>query len=504
MVSSTRPLNAPVKLSEKSPYQKARPYLLAGLAVWFLVQLLGILLFNGTYDSGDSIQHFMFARYAPEHPENLLDHWAKPLFTLLAMPFAGLGFTGMKLFNCLAVLGTAWWTARIALRMRIPWGWAAPILLLAAPEMFRVQFSGLTEPLFGLLLAFSVWQLLNRNWAIGLVAASFLPFVRTEGFLLLPIFGLLLLELTLRKQMKPRQLFRFAPLLAFGTVIYSLVGGWFKGDLLWVFTQNPYSNAENYGIGDWAYFPEKYIYLVGLPLFILWCLGMVLSLVSLLSKKVPFLQRSGLKPLFGDSAIDWRWLIYGPFLVYFGAHMVFWATGTAHSMGLMRVLLALGPLSALICLRGLAFLLAWLPVGKAQQIGAGLVLAFVLVFPFLPNPASLDPKDLFLTHDQEILWEVSENTPQFSGPLYSQHPYAAFVFDRDPFDETQFHVLVGVSGSAIPKGAHLLWDSWFAVREAGFSEKEFADPARFEVLFSAESVEKKQELRIKFCKSIAE
>ena len=36
-----------------------------------------------------------------------LDHWGKPLFTLLASPFAQLGFAGMKAFNALCMLGVA-------------------------------------------------------------------------------------------------------------------------------------------------------------------------------------------------------------------------------------------------------------------------------------------------------------------------------------------------------------------------------------------------------------
>ena len=62
--------------------------------------------FDGTGGSGDSIHHYLYAKYATAHPENFFNHWAKPLYVLLACSFAQFGFVGMKIFNALVALFT--------------------------------------------------------------------------------------------------------------------------------------------------------------------------------------------------------------------------------------------------------------------------------------------------------------------------------------------------------------------------------------------------------------
>ena len=49
------------------------------LAALLSISVLMAFITRGTYDSGDSIKHYLFARYAFEHPLNLLESWAKPL-----------------------------------------------------------------------------------------------------------------------------------------------------------------------------------------------------------------------------------------------------------------------------------------------------------------------------------------------------------------------------------------------------------------------------------------
>ncbi|MDX5321819.1 MAG: hypothetical protein LPK45_11810, partial [Bacteroidota bacterium] len=56
----------------------------------------------------DGVMHHLFARYVPQHPGNLLDHWAKPFYVLLSTPFAQLGFLGSLLFNVLLAVLSFW------------------------------------------------------------------------------------------------------------------------------------------------------------------------------------------------------------------------------------------------------------------------------------------------------------------------------------------------------------------------------------------------------------
>ena len=64
------------------------------VALFFAIGCWVITYFNGTGDTGDSITHYFYAQYAPLHLELFFNHWAKPLYVLLASPFAQFGFIG--------------------------------------------------------------------------------------------------------------------------------------------------------------------------------------------------------------------------------------------------------------------------------------------------------------------------------------------------------------------------------------------------------------------------
>jgi hypothetical protein len=67
--------------------------------ILWVVLCLAAIAFNGTADEGDSVEHFLYAKYAFIHPENFVNHWAKPVFVWIAAPFAQLGFSGVKFLN---------------------------------------------------------------------------------------------------------------------------------------------------------------------------------------------------------------------------------------------------------------------------------------------------------------------------------------------------------------------------------------------------------------------
>lgn len=470
------------------------------LLLAFIVQVIVIFSFSGTRDSGDSIQHYLIAHHAFEHPDLLFDHWGKPLFTLLASIPASFGFTGIKFFNCLMVL---WSLTNVFLisRKLFPQNHWMPLLILAfMPGLMRLQFSGLTEPLFAAWLSASVLLVLRGKVSWGFVLASFLPFIRTEGFLMLPVFALFLLDswqsrngvksLLDRKVMV--RMIGTLSLLTVGTLVYSLVGGIIKGDVTWVFTENPYEHLENYGQGNWGHFPKKFIFITGVPSYALWAIGMVLGLLTLFwkragtfSKPTPASSDSNSSgPTYDSNSTSgsapenrsfpihscWR-LIYGLFIVYFGAHVVFWATGIAHSMGLMRVMISLTPLAALIAARGLHFLISWFPKPLFRNVFLALVCAYITIFPFLPNPASLKVSDFELSPDQVMLNENADLYQELEANdlrVYYAHPYVPVAFGFDPFLHPRY--MNNLKERTFPKGTMIVWDSWFSVKEAGVPE----------------------------------
>ena len=70
-----------------------------------------------------------------------------------------------------------------------------------------------------------------------------MPFVRNEALVILPLFFVALIWL---KQWKA------IPFLAFGFIFYSIVGGFYYDDFLWVVNEMPYKgNAQGiYGSGE--------------------------------------------------------------------------------------------------------------------------------------------------------------------------------------------------------------------------------------------------------------
>lgn len=468
----------------------------AGLALYAVLQAWIITHFDGTYDAGDSVMHFLFAAHVPSHPENLLNHWAKPFFTLLATPFAQLGFEGMKGMQCLLALATAWMAFRYAALAGWRMAWLAPVFVLAAPAYFGAQFSGLTEPLFAcMLMAGALLSLLRRYWAAALLV-SLLPFVRTEGFFILGIYALSFLSQR-----------AWWPTLGLGAglLLYSVVGAaYYDDDLLWVFTQNPYQTAlGNYGSGTWGHYFEQYIFVVGVPLYGLTIVGVLAQAGAL---RIPALVRwRGRLPALPPM---WWGAVVLPFGVYFLLHVYFWATGTGHSLGMVRVMIAIVPLGALLALYGLQALAGLVP-SAGRRLGLdrvlmGLVAAYVAAFPLLPNPASLHlPRDLQPTADQVIVREAALRLAELRPgkadlPIYASHPSLSYYAGLDPFDALAYKKLHLIT-EPVPSGALLVWDSWFSVMEDGvapdFWEKY---PADYALLWQRDTVDKgaRSEVRI--------
>src|SRR5262245_44889026 len=114
------------------------------LGVYGLIFLVLSWLSISSYGGGDSWMHYLFAHYAFKHPGNFLDQWAKPIFTLLASPWAYVGFGGIKLFNILCALLTGYLSYRIAVRHFPKMAWLSIVFVFGAPVYFVCVFSGLT------------------------------------------------------------------------------------------------------------------------------------------------------------------------------------------------------------------------------------------------------------------------------------------------------------------------------------------------------------------------
>lgn len=395
------------------------------LAVSAAYAIYVIISFSGTGDSGDSITHFQFARYAFKHPMNLMDSWAKPVFVLLAAPAAQFGFTGMKVFNVVLALLSALMLQRILSHFRLLLAWMAIPFLFTMPLYFIMMFSGLTEYLFAFMLILALWMVLKEHYWAAAVVISFLPFVRSEGYLILPCFALIFL---MRK--------KFWPLSALfaGHLVYAVAGAAVFGEPLWMFTRNAYvAYSDEYGSGDCFHFFHQLPYVTGFPMSIFF--GMALLLLILVSL-IPRLRR-------GQNELDALWILaVAPFMLYFFAHVIFWKFGLFHSMGLKRVLLAVVPLMIIPVVWMLNMFYTWISTRFKRLASLVVMLLFhaVVVFPFTDGPAAVHPERDLMPDESQM--RAAQAAPliaaraeyKAAGLLYCSHPYLKYLLDIDPFD----------------------------------------------------------------------
>ncbi len=299
-----------------------------------LLVLVAIALFtDGLGGGGDSLTHYFISKLAWQQPTYLLDLWGKPVFTLLSSPFALFGFTGIKIFNVICAVLASYFTCLTAKRLGKAHYWLILPLAFIAPAYYTYIFSGLTEPLAGMLSIMAVWLCLSGRISWGFLIASLLPFARTEAQIFLLfffIFGLL------------NGHYKKLPLLFSGYLALTIIGGFVFGDFMWVFNSPYNSQGSVYGSGDWFHYVNSLIGMLAIPGFILACLGVV-----------RFFQQWFIGKL------NWKtepWLVHSIFFSLFVGHSLVWALGIYGSAGLERTLLTAFPFLWIIILDGLLLL----------------------------------------------------------------------------------------------------------------------------------------------------
>lgn len=295
----------------------------------------------------DSWNHLLYARWSLKHPELMLNQWAKPLFTIPAIPFSYFGLKGLYIFNIFCVLLSGWLiygTARI-LGMRLPWMAAA--FFLFQPVVFGNVISGLTEPVNALALSFMCYLFARNRINSAAILASLLPFFRSEGFVLL--FAVFIYMVARRKWKK-------IPLLAIGSVLYVLATGLFLGKWTAILDENPYLKFEfngefNPGHGSFMHYADHYQAITGLAISALLVAAFVLlaaHIVYLLRRRTP-----------EEKSRFSFWLLAPLFLSFFLVHSYIWWKGSMGSHGLTRVFLVVAPAAALLALYALDKLLSF-------------------------------------------------------------------------------------------------------------------------------------------------
>ncbi len=436
------------------------------LLFYVLIAIFTITYFHGTGDSGDSVFHYLHAKYAPQHPHIFFNHWAKPLYVLLFCPWAQFGFTGVKIFNAIIGLFTLFFTFKISEKLAISNAILSPILLLFSPLFYILTFSGLTEPLFALMLSIGIYTVLKDKYIFAAVLVSFLPFVRSEGLLIAAVFGFFFL---LKKEWK------ILPLLLVGHLVYSIVGSFVHENLLWVFKKIPYDKlSSTYGSGELFHFLIQMNYVVGVPIYALFWLGVIAIIWKMIRRKVQ---------------LELSILIFLGFFVFFIAHSLFWYLGIFNSMGLKRVLVSVLPLAAIIALMGFNWISEDFLAHKKtpRLLFQSILVLFVLIFPFTPNPAAVNwSSDLQLFDDQREAIQVAKIVKDKIGPQNRYvyvHPYLSETLQIDHFNYNQHIPFRKTFLNEVRSGDIIIWENWFSVLEYGVTLQSLDDNQDLENIF---------------------
>jgi len=411
------------------------------------------LLSTGMLEAGDGVQHYQIARAAWEHPVLLLDHWGKPLFTLLSMPFAQMGAWGMTLFNALCFLVTCWLADGL---LRRPGNMARilfPPALILVPAYGSMVLAGMTEVLFGLLTIMVLRALFDGRYVLAAIVISFMPYARPEAIAVAPFFiGWLLWE---------RQ-WRALPWLMLGSVVYAAIGGVVLGDMLWYIHRDPYYDAsDTYGKGGPLHFIWYIKVVLGGPVLMLLVLSMVLFGVRWFRN--PDERKDLGKLLF---------LTLGPAVAILVVHSFLWWQGLKGSLGLLRVLATGVPLTIVFMLTILVRTISpWFTTWPGQW-AAGLASGVVFIrFAFVGFdmqhhiPVKADDYQSFLNTVGERIVEVKQAHQR----VVFYHPYLAFRAELDPYDSTTAFHCRGLNMTpqdpGLSSGDLLVWDSHFGPNE---------------------------------------
>jgi hypothetical protein len=399
-----------------------------------------VLVYNAesVYGGADTYHHFMISSSSWNHPDLLLDHWGKPIFTVLGSPFAQFGLYGLQLFNCLILITTAWCCSRILKHWKVP-GHAAVILVLPIiPSYFLASFSGLTEPLFGLFLIGSILLFIEEKYVLAALLISFIPLVRNEGMIFLPIFGLALFFL---KQWK------VIFLLGTGLLFYSVLGYFFSEQgFFWLIKSNPYDNQTIYGAGEWDYYLHKLPEYVGSVFLWISILGLVLFAIESIREK----SRA-------------RLVFLALFLTcgfgYFILHSYAWWKGEYGALGLERILIPFFPFLAI------SILLLIGSLTKKWKWFKWLTVPVILIGLWQNQPWSRIPFNR--DFEEEGMYQAANEIMKLNtsgNVVYAFDPRLWYFAGLDLFsyEETRFASKMTMD---VEEGSFFVWDSHFGANE---------------------------------------
>jgi hypothetical protein len=405
--------------------------------------------------------HYLFAKWAWQHPGLFVGVWSRPLYTTVYAVPALLGYQAARGLTVLICLAIAWQTWRLAEDLKLD---RAPLVIAfiwLQPSLFLFSADNMTEPIFALVYVIAIRLHQRGRLVAGMVVASLLILARPEGFFLGLLWaGWVWRERFTRWPGSLRELSRASIVLWLGTgaLLWWLAALLITGDPLFIkhnWPQNWPLTGTVYGAAGLAAYPARLPEIVG-PFLLL-----------------PFLY--GLWRLVRQREL---WPLTSSFLLLFILHTILRAWGLLGSAGYPRYLVAIAPAIAIITLSGWNRL-ASLFSGTASWWRTAVV-TVILASSAWANLIYADGAEW--SRDARAIDEVHawflQQPPRPVTRLIWNEPYAAIVFDRDPWENPAWShdpqrdlELLRQS----PAGTLVVWDElvgpkWFGLRGENFEQ----------------------------------
>jgi uncharacterized membrane protein len=432
--------------------------------VWLLLAAVaGVALVHFYPDSyqQDGGTHYIFARFAWNHPDTFVSVWGRPLFTFLYAFPALAGYPAAKLLTVAICLITGWQTFRLAQDYGFERAELAIPLLYLQPSYFLISGDTMTEPLFALVFVTALRLHVRGQVTKGMIVASLMILARPEGFFL----GLLWAVWVLFDQRVTRPWWkRISSVLwlGLGAVVWWLAALIITRDPLFILHNWPSNwSAAVYGRGSlWAYWHLRRE-----------ILGPLLQYPFLLGLAVLLWRRRGME-------------ITTAVLVIFALHSVLWRLGQLGSAGYPRYFVCVAPAIALITLAGWNAI-----VNGIAALGRGLsrpglarvsiALASAVVLLLSARITALYVDQMGWSRDA---WAVADTYAWFRAhprPVHTliwSQAYMAILFDRDsrnalPLSGDREHNLEVIRDA--PPGTLVFWDrntgpAWYHLEPSDF------------------------------------
>ncbi|MBN2893753.1 MAG: DUF2029 domain-containing protein [Bacteroidales bacterium] len=431
----------------------------------------GIILLNSETSVGgaDEFQHFLISKYSFTHHKLFFDHWGKPLYTILASPFAQFDLFGVRILNVILGLLTAFFSCKIAEKLEIKNFILTTVLVVFTPIYAVLMLSGMTEILFSFVIVLSIYLFIKERFIWSAIVVSFLIFVRNEGIVVQIIFTA---AYVLKKQ------FKALPFIVFAYVFFSVVGMFIFDDFLWIIHQFPYrKKSPVYGHGDLLHFVNNSRKIFGLPITFLTLIGIVIVLIETIKTVI---KKEG--NFFKSKNFNFI-LIIAILLGYFAAHSFVWWKGLGGSLGLIRVIAGVSPLATIISLKPINYLTKKFNKKYVTYL-LTVILSFILindVFNIYSIPAKFNREELAFIQATEFI-----NTEYKNETVYYFFPYFAYFYNEDPFENPKlkrWQLDYMKIQSDVKEGEIIIWDAHYAQNEGRIKLEYLTENPSYELIY---------------------